>query len=63
MIHRFMDRRQDLVLPPRHRLSMPDFSSAAPHWLSRCFFGACPQSVEIVGAEILAAIEREAVRS
>lgn len=63
VIHRFRDRNQDLVLPPRHRLLFCDFADVTPVWLQRCLFGACPQSVELVGAEILAAIEREAVRS
>lgn len=63
MVHRFSDRRQDLVLPPRHRMVFCDFADVTPVWLRRCLFGACPQSVELVGAEILAAIEREAVRS
>lgn len=63
VIHRFRDRGQDLVLPLRHRMSFCDFAKRAPFWLQRCLFGACPQSVELVGAEILAAIEREAVRS
>lgn len=63
VIHRFRDRDQDLVLPPRHRMVFCDFADITPVWLRRCLFGACPQSVELVGAEILAAIEREAVRS
>lgn len=63
VIHRFRDRNQDLVLPPRHRLLFCDFADVTPVWLQRCLFGACPQSVELVGSEILAAIEREAVRS
>lgn len=63
VIHRFRDRGQDPVLPPRHRMVFCDFADATPVWLRRCLFGSCPQSVELVGAEILAAIEREAVRS
>ena len=62
-IHRFMNRDQDLVLPPVHRRRWCDFSDATPWWLRRCQFGAVPQSVELVGAEILAAIEREKVKS
>jgi hypothetical protein len=61
VIHRFGRRDQVLVLPPRHRLRSCDFSAATPSWLTRCLFGAAPQSIKIVGAEILAAIEREAV--
>lgn len=63
VIHRFRDRDQDLVLPPRHRLLFCDFADLTPVWLRRSLFGSCPQSVELVGAEILAAVEREAVRS
>lgn len=63
VIHRFRDRDQNLVIPPRHRMVFCDFADVTPVWLRRCLFGACPQSVELVGAEILAAIEREAVRS
>jgi len=63
VIHRFSDREQDLVLPPQHHLRWCDFSDATPWWLRRCQFGAAPQSVELVGAEILAAIERERVTS
>lgn len=63
VIHRFSRRDQDLALPPRHRLMHCDFSRHTPIWLTSCLFGAVPQSVEIVGAEILAAIEREAVKS
>ncbi len=59
-IHRFRDRGQDLVLPPRHRMRSCDFAEHTPTWLQYSVFGAAPQSVEIVGAEILAAIEREA---
>lgn len=63
VIHRFRDRDQDLVLPPPHHRRWCDFSEETPWWLRRCQFGASPQSVELVGAEILAAIERERVSS
>lgn len=59
VVHRFRDRGQSMVLAPRHRARTCDFSHATPWWLGRCLFGAAPgDSVEIVGAEILAAYER-----
>jgi hypothetical protein len=62
-IHRFINRGQNLILPDRRDLRWCDFSEATPYWLRRCQFGAAPESVELVGAEILAAIERDRLAS
>jgi hypothetical protein len=61
VIHRFQfrDGGQDLVLPPAHRRRTCDFEPGAPYWLRRSMFGAVPQSVELVGEEIMEAIDRE----
>lgn len=63
VVHRFRDRTLSLETPLRHRWSTCDLPVMAPTWLERFSFGAAPESIEVVGAEILAALEREAVRS
>lgn len=63
VVHRFRDRTLSLEIPSRHRCYSCDLPVTAPTWLERFSFGAAPEAIEVVGAEILAALEREVVKS
>lgn len=62
IVHRFSSRLQDFKLPPRADLRRCDFERRPPSTLARCLFGASPYGIEQVGAEILAAYDREAAQ-